>query len=228
MQYLFVAQSLVLVLLLFSFFQLRKAKKRIASNEKNTRNFAASVLEHEERMRLKFTNTIKNILTKNDAPTPASEKKDDPQSAEVFNELAHFATELTPFNPAADTLITAIEKLIETNKRKNLSISFFNDANTGIIPTSTEIIIYRIIKEAITNAEKHSLANKIFISLYSENNTATVTVEDNGTGFDVNKPTSGMGIQAMSKAVAFLNGKIEIQSQRNKGTLLSAAIPVNQ
>lgn len=219
MQYLFIAQSSVLVLLLCSLYQLNKANKKIATTEKNTRNFAASVLEHEEVLRLKFTTTLKKIILQKD-------NRSNKKNSEIFNELADFASEFSAFNPPTDTLFSAIEKLIQIKKTKNLTIAFYFDAGTGIIPTATEIIIYRIIDEVICNAKTHSSASKIFISLYRENNLLTISAEDNGKGFDTNKPTTGSGLQSISKAVNFLNGKIEIQSRQNKGTLLSAIIPV--
>lgn len=225
---LFIVQAIIMALLIFSFYRLKIAKKRLASGERNYRNFAASILEHEERMRLKFKNSLKKIIQDNENPESNKDVKKKLKQPSVLNELFNFADELTPFNPAADTLVTAIEKLIKTNKTKNLRISFFSDPNKNVIPTATGIIIYRIIKEAISNAKKHSLANKIFISLLCENNMATVSVEDNGRGFDTNKATTGTGLQAISKAINFLNGKIEIQSHRNKGTILSAQVPLNQ
>lgn len=223
MQYLFMVQTLATGFLIICFYKLKKAKKRLLATEKKTRCFATAILEHEEKVRLKFTNALREIINMNKGPNDKHGRL--PNT--FFKELSYFTNELAPYNRSVDTLITAVEKFIATSKQKNLKIIFSSETNSTTISSAIEIIVYRVIKEGINNAKKHSLANRLYISLYCNQSLVELSIEDNGTGFDINQPTTGLGLLSITKAISFLNGKIEIQSTRNKGTLLSAIIPVN-
>jgi two-component system NarL family sensor kinase len=92
---------------------------------------------------------------------------------------------------------------------------------------NTEIIIYRIIQELLSNTVKHAKASEALVQLVNENNRLIVTVKDNGEGFDraILSKTKGSGLSIMHDQVEYLNGKIEIQSEPGKGT--SVNIEVN-
>lgn len=223
MQYLLVAQFFVIAFLLFLSYQQRMAKKKLAVSEKKSKRIAAALLEHDEKWRLKFTNSVKKIIDKNSCSLIAAENAE--AKNKIVTDLFHFADECAAYNPNSDTLVTAIEKITKIKSKKNLKICFTTNVQQSVLSLSTEIIIYRAIKEAINNAIAYSHANKIFVSLHYENNIVSALVEDNGIGFDVNKPTTGTGLMAITEAVSILNGKIEIQSHKNKGSLLSLLIP---
>jgi two-component system, NarL family, sensor kinase len=85
---------------------------------------------------------------------------------------------------------------------------------------------YLIIKEAVTNAAKHSNASKITIVILLNAN-LNITVMDNGNGFDTNAiQTKGNGLNNYKKRITELKGTMQIQSEIGKGTTLHFSIPI--
>lgn len=88
------------------------------------------------------------------------------------------------------------------------------------IEQSTEVIIYRIIQELITNVLKHSQAKQVIVQLIKNENMVLITVEDNGKGFDINQlqHNKNFGIANVQSRVNYLNGTFQIKSEKEKGT----------
>jgi signal transduction histidine kinase len=83
------------------------------------------------------------------------------------------------------------------------------------------IIIYRIIQEIINNCIKHAKATAINVYLFTNGHTASITVEDNGIGFDFGgSASSGLGLQTIQFRAAILGASITINSKIGKGTTI--------
>ncbi len=130
-------------------------------------------------------------------------------------------------------LIRAVE--IMCNEFKELtgieinynSYDFFDRLNHNI-----ELNVYRIIQEAVSNITKHSKATKASIQLFNRGNAISVIIEDNGIGFDLEQLTqkdnrkSGFGLISMIERAELLDGKVHIETARNKGTEIHVEIPL--
>jgi signal transduction histidine kinase len=88
------------------------------------------------------------------------------------------------------------------------------------------IQLYRILQEVINNAIKHSEATKIDIQVFGYKKEMSVSIEDNGKGFDIAKPTSGLGLNQLKIRAEILKGKIEINSHPDKGSLILVQVPL--
>lgn len=77
--------------------------------------------------------------------------------------------------------------------------------------TDKQIILFRIIQEAIQNAIKHANANNIYITINTQNNWHNITIRDDGTGFDITAKSEGVGILNMKQRAKMLAGTIEWQ-----------------
>lgn len=89
---------------------------------------------------------------------------------------------------------------------------------------STQTVIYRIMQELVNNAVKYAGASQILVQLQQTDNRLFLTVEDNGVGFDVTAVSSNTGSTGLNNIyarTAFLNGKINIDSQPGAGTAVS-------
>jgi signal transduction histidine kinase len=88
------------------------------------------------------------------------------------------------------------------------------------MPSSTEIVVYRIVQELLNNAVKHSGANTILAQVIRQVDNLSITVEDNGKGFDVSQTdiTKGAGLANVKARVDYLKGQMDIQSTPAKGT----------
>jgi signal transduction histidine kinase len=97
------------------------------------------------------------------------------------------------------------------------------------LENATEIALFRIIQELITNTIRHANASEANIHLTRHNDYLNIMVEDNGDGFDTNGITlkaDGMGIKSIDKRVAFLGGTMNIESERGQGSTVIIEIPL--
>jgi two-component system NarL family sensor kinase len=106
----------------------------------------------------------------------------------------------------------------------NISYESFGEVwSTGI---ANDAAIFRMIQELINNAQKHSNAQETFVSLNYLPDSITITVEDNGKGFDVTKSfMDTKGINSMKARVTYLQGQVEWLSSPGKGTSVTIIIP---
>ena len=82
------------------------------------------------------------------------------------------------------------------------------------------ITLYRIVQELINNTMKHSGAASAIVQLTKSNGQLSITVEDDGKGFDTTilKTNKGIGWVNIRNRVEFLKGKLDIRSKEGEGT----------
>jgi len=78
--------------------------------------------------------------------------------------------------------------------------------------------------------KKHSGANRAEVYLRGEDQQLYLSVSDAGIGFDDRRPSnrSGLGIRSMEERLRLLGGRIDIVSQRNRGTTLNVHLPYKE
>ena len=88
------------------------------------------------------------------------------------------------------------------------------------IEQTTAITIYRIVQELVNNTMKHAAATSAIVQVSRSNGTISVTVEDDGKGFDTSvlQRPLGIGWSNIQSRVEYLNGKLDVQSEPGKGT----------
>ncbi len=121
-----------------------------------------------------------------------------------------------------DNLTTEIKRI---NSSLTLHIEF---SHSGKLPINTEeqIILFRIIQEALQNAIKHSEAKNINITIEAKNENLILTLIDDGKGMEqISK--DGLGIRNMKHRTKLLGGNISWASQE-KGTLVTIQLPLKQ
>jgi two-component system, NarL family, sensor kinase len=101
------------------------------------------------------------------------------------------------------------------------------DIDESSIPKTTATAVFRIIQELVNNILKHAHATTVLVQLVRRDRALSITVEDNGRGFDpanlIN--SDGIGYANLRNRVAYLNGLIDIQSSADKGTSVNIEIP---
>jgi signal transduction histidine kinase len=83
---------------------------------------------------------------------------------------------------------------------------------------ATEVVVYRIVQELLNNAVKHSGAAVILAQVMRQENNLTITVEDNGKGFNQDEVLQGAGLKNIRSRVDYLKGQLDIQTAPGKGT----------
>ena len=102
------------------------------------------------------------------------------------------------------------------------------------LPAHIEVALFRIIQEALANVAKHAHAGHVDVRLAQYEGRVTVTVRDDGTGFDVARalgrsgPVESVGLLGMQERVRLLGGHLEIGSEAGVGTLVRVEVPLNE
>lgn len=122
-----------------------------------------------------------------------------------------------------DNLKTEINR-INVNNYFNISLTSPND-----LPLANEkqIILFRIIQEAIQNSLKHANAHFIEVLITKDEKNITTIVKDDGKGFDCENMKTGLGLYNMKQRTHLLKGIINWTSQPQKGCIIKIEIPIN-
>ena len=111
-----------------------------------------------------------------------------------------------------------------------VNILFHYKFTEGILPKAYALAIYRISKELVTNAAKHSGSMQIDLLLEEDVNGYYIQVKDNGAGFHTQGDDSllkspHMGLYTVKRQVAGLSGRMDVQSAPDIGTKFYIYIP---
>ena len=130
-------------------------------------------------------------------------------------------------NPALSKLTLELSKLTGKN------ILFYNKTDFNArLDSLIEINIYRLTQEAINNAIKYADSTHIIVQLSHSATLLSITVDDNGKGFDINavekkrNSESGMGMLFMKERIQYINGRVFFNSIPNEGTRITFNIPI--
>ena len=115
----------------------------------------------------------------------------------------------------------------------NIRVDFTSEVTEADVPEAMKIIVYRIVQEGLSNAEKHSDATSVRLHLSPADGSRTLVlvIEDDGRGFDVREtlsekdPLSGYGLTAMRERCEIVGGSFHIHSQPGQGTVIRAMLP---
>jgi PAS domain S-box-containing protein len=117
------------------------------------------------------------------------------------------------------------------SERSHIKVDLEVPADLGRLPSDTEIAIFRIVQECLTNIHRHSGSATAAIRMYQEDERLIVQVEDRGKGIPAEKQRElelgrgGVGFGGMRERVRQLGGTLEIRSQES-GTLVSVTLNV--
>ncbi|MCQ2603443.1 MAG: histidine kinase [Spirochaetia bacterium] len=137
------------------------------------------------------------------------------------------------FNLRPPELIDGLKKSIEyflsdIEMRTKISTEFLFLCNDDfVIEQDIEIMVYRLVYEAVNNSVKHSKASKIIVKIIPVYPNILIRVEDNGVGFinDTVNAVEHMGLKGMEGRVKFINGSMKIISEVGHGTILIFTVP---
>ncbi|NER84417.1 MAG: sensor histidine kinase [Leptolyngbya sp. SIO1D8] len=121
-------------------------------------------------------------------------------------------------------LSVALTALVD---QMNQSPTFQVEAQVNLPKLSQQVSqqLYLIVKEGLTNIQKHSQASTVNLWAETTPEGITVGLADDGIGFEEVTPRSGFGIRGMRERVQLLKGQMKVHSAVGKGTLIQVTIP---
>lgn len=127
-------------------------------------------------------------------------------------------------------LVSTVDNLaVKVNSSETISVQFFHNGMEGRFNPEIEMGFYRIIQELLNNAFKYANAETITIQLIKYPEHITLTVEDDGNGFDINQIDSsrnGIGLNNIKARVIALNGFLNIDSSPGRGVTTTIEVPI--
>ena len=155
------------------------------------------------------------------------------RAKQAIDDLNNIAHGLMPSILDALGLVSSLRTLLnEFREHTDIKIDFFNRNVPKRFDQEKEIAIYRIVQEALNNIIKHAKAKNVYVSLLKKGKVLSLSVEDNGVGFDQDKATKilngkgPLGLVIMRERAMQLDGELTIESKMGKGTHLLAEIPI--
>jgi two-component system, NarL family, sensor kinase len=96
------------------------------------------------------------------------------------------------------------------------------------LPADTELALYRILQEALSNVEKHARARHVGVRLSQRRASVQLTIGDDGIGFDPARRSAKdrLGLLGMRERAAYVGGALTVKSARRAGTEIEVRIPM--
>ncbi len=114
-------------------------------------------------------------------------------------------------------------------KRSGIAVSIEMAPHMGRLDSDAETALFRVVQECLLNVHRHSKSATANITLSRENGEIKLQVSDEGVGMITNQDPDGkglgVGLLGMRERIRQLDGKLEIISEKGKGTMVVATIP---
>jgi PAS domain S-box-containing protein len=150
---------------------------------------------------------------------------------ETIKTVRRIATELRPSMLDDLGLIAALEwQSREFESRSAIKVTFESNVTLLSVEGSIATSLFRIYQEALTNIARHAKATHVYSDLQVKNDIITLTIQDDGQGFDLGILTGNktLGILGMQERALMMKGRFEINSVEGKGTtiVVTTSLPV--
>ena len=134
-------------------------------------------------------------------------------------ELTSLIRELRPAALEGKGLVAALRELTTGWAQQTDIVANLRVEGTHTLSLAVEEALFRIAQEALSNVARHSKATLVQMVLTTTEDTVTLTVRDNGQGFDTNRQGSpGVGLLSMRERAKALGGDVQVESTPGKGT----------
>lgn len=147
---------------------------------------------------------------------------------DTINTVRRIATELRPSILDDLGLVYAIEWHVgEFEKRSDIQVEYNTNCNDLEIPSKISIALFRILQESFTNIARHANATRVHVSLMIKDNMLALSIEDNGSGFDVErKPRNeSFGLMGIKERTLMIGGEYIVKSKPGYGTSILVIVP---
>jgi signal transduction histidine kinase len=143
------------------------------------------------------------------------------------SELRRIARNMMPESLLLLGLESALKDMCDSLSSAQTQVIFQPFGISTTIPRETQVNIYRIVQELLTNAIRHAQATEILVQCSQNDARFFITLEDNGKGFIAdNTASDGIGLNNVRSRVKYLKGKLDITSALQEGTTVNIEFDV--
>jgi len=219
--------------------RLRQLSSRILTAQETERKRIAHELHDELGGALAVLKLRTSFIEKNLPKNRVELKEAGRQSLDdidrIIDSLARLSRDLSPSILEDIGLTPALRWLVD-NFVKNYRIELASEITDldHLFPRNSQIMIYRIFQEALTNIGKHAKASKVSIRVREEGEAMAFFIEDDGRGFDLKAAAAkgpsekGLGLATMRERARMLGGSLDLSSEQGQGTRIILRIPTER
>ncbi len=245
---LFGLSLLLVVLLINALLTERESQQNLQQANQNLRSSAKEIEKlamDQERSRIArdIHDSLGHSLTALNVQLESAVKlqKKDPQRSQQFlrnakrlgsqslQEVRQSVAALRQEPLMGETLEDAIAHLIrdiQSNPSNHLKIDQSIEL-ADVLPNNLKVLLYRIVQEGLTNVVKHASAKQVKLQVMSSKAIATLSLEDDGKGFEVQSARVGFGLQSMRDRAESVGGTFVVSSS-SQGTRLQVSLPIER
>jgi len=153
----------------------------------------------------------------------------------TFQKVRDFILTLRPMMLDDLGLMPTLKQYVQDFEEKTkLATNFTVMGRETRLPAHTEVTLFRMIQELLTNVNAHAHAAHVQVAMDFQEGLVIASVEDDGSGFDVNEvqsPTQqrrGLGLATIQERAEMLGGSVQLESRIGRGTKVRIELPVAQ
>ena len=146
-----------------------------------------------------------------------------------IHELRRVAHNLMPEALVKFGLTSSLKDFCDFVNSSNVVRVIFQQVGTmPRFDLSVEVVLYRVVNELVNNALRHASAKEIIVQINYDAALLTLTVEDNGVGFDqaLLAKAKGAGWPNIKSRIAFLKGTLDVETSPGNGTAINITISI--
>ncbi|MBQ0052337.1 MAG: sensor histidine kinase [Treponema sp.] len=215
----------------FGFYKIRLLKQK---------KFNQKILEIQEEERLRISNELHDTIAQNlkSIQMESENQKNQPVSklaSDSINQIRALCYNLMPPDFNIDNAESKLENLLDFLCKdltsKGFACHFFSDEKIPKIEDKNVLLnIFRIVQEALNNAQTHSQATNCSILVKNKESSIIIFVTDNGIGIPErilkNGKQNHYGIHSMRSRAEIIGAKLDIKSEENDGTEIRLEIKI--
>jgi len=150
------------------------------------------------------------------------------RAREIASDLHDLSHRLHPARLRLLGLVDSLQALRLELSQSGTAIVFTHDNVPSTLPSDLTLCLFRVAQEVLQNAIKYSKATRVSIHLDGRSNGVTLSIIDDGVGFDVDAVWhKGLGLVSMRERVEAVSGALEIRSTPGAGTQITATVPLD-
>jgi two-component system, NarL family, sensor histidine kinase UhpB len=143
---------------------------------------------------------------------------------QAMTELLSLARQLRPTALDDLGLVAAVEGQIEQLRRGEIDARLDATGDFSDLGDDAQLVVYRVAQEALSNAARHSGANRVEVRLRHSEAGVLLEVSDDGRGFAFDESQRGLGIGGMRERALLIGAELTIESRPDKGTTVRLKI----
>ncbi|HEX5762048.1 MAG TPA: sensor histidine kinase [Solirubrobacterales bacterium] len=161
------------------------------------------------------------------APPELARELEDTKSVanQAMLELLSLARQLRPTALDDHGLVAALSGQIEQLRSGGIEAGLHSEGEFSDLPDDVQLVLYRVAQEALTNAARHSEAERVEVGLRRGADEVELQVRDDGRGFAFEKSERGLGIAGMRERALAVGAELTIESRPGHGTTVRLAVP---